>query len=132
MNPITTIRAGDILTRPKALGLVTHVGVAVAPDLILQNTPDKGEHLATLQEFSAGKPVTVHRTGVDPSIITARAQEVLANPQKYNLIENNCEHTTTKVVHGIARSAQIFFWCMIALVGLVFLFMALMPRKRRA
>ena len=74
MNPPATIRVGDILARPKAVGIVTHFGVAITSDLVLQNTPEKGEHIATLQQFSAGKPVTVHRTNADPSIVVARAQ----------------------------------------------------------
>ena len=117
MSPPTTIRAGDILARPKAVGIVTHFGVAITSDLVLQNTPEKGEHIATLQEFSAGKPVTVHRTNADPSIVVARAQTVLARPQKYDLLQNNCEHTTTKVVQGMARSSQVAIFSTIALVG---------------
>jgi hypothetical protein len=117
MKPITDIRVGDILTRPKALGIVTHRGVVVAPNLILQNTPHKGEHLATIPEFSSGKPVRVHRTGANPSIVTARAQTVLANPQKYDVFKNNCEHTATKVVDGIAKSPQLGFFAILALAS---------------
>lgn len=117
MNPTTTIRTGDILTRPKALGIITHVGVAIAPDRILQNTPSKGEHLTTVQEFSAGKPIKVHRIGANPSIVVARAQTILANPQQYDVIQNNCEHTATKIVHGIARSPQVAFFGVLALLG---------------
>ena len=104
MKPISDIRVGDVLTRPKALGIVTHRGVVVAPNLVLQNTPQKGEHLASIQEFSDGKPVRLHRTDANPSIVTARAQTILASPQKYNLFKNNCEHTATKVIHGIAKA----------------------------
>ncbi len=120
MNPITNIRVGDVLTRPKAL-IVTHVGVAVAPNLVLQNTPEKGEHLTTVQEFSAGKPVILHRTGANPATVVARAQAVISNPQKYDLIQNNCEHTVTKVIQGIAQSSQLAVFVMVALVGGVLL-----------
>jgi len=119
MKRMTTIRTGDVLTRPKALGVLTHVGVAVAPNLVVQNTPEKGEHLTTLQEFSAGKMIAVHRTGANPSIVVARAQETLANPQKYHPIQNNCEHTATKIIQGIARSPQLAVFGIIALVGVL-------------
>ena len=132
MNPITNIRTGDVLTRPKADELITHVGVALAPDLILHNTPERGEHVGTLQEFAAGKPVTVHRTGADPSIVVARAQTVLAKPQKYHPINNNCEHTATKIIRGFAQSSQAAFWGMIALVVCIIVFIAFAIRKQRA
>jgi len=117
MNTITNIVVGDVLTRPKALGIATHFGVVIAPNAVLQNTPERGEHLTTVQDFSAGKPITVHRTGVHPSIVVARAHNALANPQKYDLIQNNCEHTTTKIVQGIAKSSQIAFFLTLAVLG---------------
>lgn len=130
MKNITDIRIGDVLTRPKALGVPVpfHVGVVVGPNLVLQNTPEKGEHFATVQEFSAGKPITVHRTGLNPSIVIARAKDILSNPQKYDLFQNNCEHTATKVVHGIAKSSQLAILAVIAILGGVALCFAL---KRR-
>jgi hypothetical protein len=132
MNPMTNIRIGDVLTVPKALGVVTHYAVAFAPGLVVQNTPEKGEHAATVQDFAAGNPVTVHRTGADPSIVVARAQAILASPKKYHPIQNNCEHTVTKIIRGIAQSPQALFWCTVAFLGFVLLLIALMTRKRWA
>ena len=117
----SNIRAGDVLRRPKALGIVNHFGVAVAPNLVLQNTPLKGEHLATLQEFSVRKPVTVHRSGANPSHVIARARTVLASPKRYDVFQNNCEHTATKIVQGVAKSPQLAALASIALVGGVLL-----------
>jgi hypothetical protein len=121
MNYNTTIRPGDLLLRPKALGFVNHVGVAVAPNLVLQNTPEKGEHLATLQEFSAGKPVNVLRTGAYPAMVAARAQSALANPQRYHVFLYNCEHTASKIIQGIARSPQLAFFAVMTVVVLLVL-----------
>ena len=116
---MTTIGIGDVLTLPKSFGFLTHMGVAIGPDRVIQNTREKGEHVATVQEFSAGKPVTVHRTGVNPSVTVARAQTVLANPQPYDPVQNNCEHTVTKIVHGIARSPQAAFYLTLTVTALV-------------
>lgn len=132
MTPQTTIRTGDVLTRKKAHDLITHVGVALAPDLVLHNTPEKGEHVGTLQEFADGKPVTLHRLGADPSIVLARAQAVLASPQKYHPIKNNCEHTASKVISGISESSQAAFWAMIALIVAVVVLVMFAVRKQRA
>jgi hypothetical protein len=117
MNPMTIIHVGDVLTRPKAFGPVTHVGVVVGSNLVLQNTPEKGERVATLQDFSAGQSIKVQRTGVHPSIVTSRARAMLANPQRYHVIQNNCEHTATKIVRGIAQSSQLAVVFGLALVG---------------
>ncbi len=117
MNKQTDIRIGDVLSRPKALGIVTHLGVVVAPGLVIQNRPGKGEHLATLKEFAGGKPVTVHRTAANPAEVTARAQAVLANPQGYDPIKNNCEHTVTRIIQGIARSPQLALIVTVVIVG---------------
>lgn len=103
---MTAIRIGDVLIRPKAAGFLTHAAVAIWNGLVLHNTPEKGEHAVTVQEFAAGGPITVHHTGMDPAVATARAQSVLTDPQGYDPIKNNCEHTVTKVIHGIAKSPQ--------------------------
>ena len=116
MNSMTMIRIGDVLTRPKALGFVTHTGVAIAPGWVLHNTPEKGEHATTVHDFSAGQVVAVHRTGLNPSVVIARARSVLGNPRDYHPIGNNCEHTVTKVIHGISKSPQVIFFAIIALL----------------
>jgi hypothetical protein len=108
-----TIGIGDLLTRPKALGLFTHVGVVVGPNAVLHNAPGKGEHLATFQEFSAGKPTKVHHTGANPFVVIARAQNSLGNPKKYDPILRNCEHTATEIVRGNANSPQLALFVII-------------------
>jgi len=115
-NP--TINIGDILTRPKALGFIEHFGVAVARNMVLQNTPEKGEHLTTYDGFSAGKPVTVHKTGANPMSVQARSQQILANPKKYDAIRRNCQHTVYEVICGIAKSPLVVAALVVA--GVIF------------
>ena len=67
---------GDLLIRDKALGIFDHIGVVVASNLVLQNTPERGEHIALVQEFAAGQPIKVQRTGADPSCVIARARKI--------------------------------------------------------
>jgi hypothetical protein len=111
---------GDLLVREKALGFFNHVGVMVAPNAILQNTPEKGEHLAALPEFAAGEQVKVVTTGADRSLVSVRAQHVLANPKAYNPLSRNCEHTVYEVVSGVAKSPQLLLWVGVAIiVGIV-------------
>lgn len=119
INSITNICPGDLLLRPEALGLLQHVGVAIAPDRVLQNTRASGEHVTTLQGFSGGKPISVRRSDVHPTIVLARAEAVLANPQPYDPVLNNCEHTATRLLYGIARSPQLAFIVVLAVVALL-------------
>lgn len=104
------VLTGDLLMRAKWLNFVNHTGVAISPNRVLHNTPEKGEHVSTLEEFSQGKQVEVQRTGADPLAVSQRAQKVLANPQKYDPISRNCEHTANEVAQGRAKSPQAIFW----------------------
>jgi hypothetical protein len=118
---------GDVLVREKALGIFNHVGVLVAPNTVLQNTPEKGEHLAAVPEFAAGQPIKVLPTGANPSGVIARARRVLSNAKPYHPISRNCEHTATEVVRGFARSPQLLFFVGLAIV--IMLAVMFWPRR---
>src|ERR1041385_5727809 len=109
MNQLFNFGVGDLLIRTKAVGMffVEHEGVAVGSNTVLTNTPEKGEHLTTPEEFAAGNPVRVVPTGANPAGVIARAREILANPKKYNPFARNCQHTSSYVVRGTARSRQV-------------------------
>jgi hypothetical protein len=105
MNAIPAI--GDFLFSSKAYGAVNHVGVLVGPDIVLQNTPGKGEHVCTMDDFSGGGPVRVCPSGADHMGVLERTRRILAYPRKYNALLRNCEHTAYEAAHGSARSPQI-------------------------
>ena len=125
MNYIPTI--GDLLIRPKAIGILDHVGVLVAANAVLQNTPEKGEHLAPVHEFAAGQPIRVQPTGADPTHVMARARNVLANAKPYNPFSRNCEHTASEVVLGFAKSPQLLF--IVSLTVIVVVLVVFWPRR---
>ena len=118
---------GDLLVRPKAFGIVKHVGVLVAHNTVLQNTPEKGEHLTTMAEFAAGAPVTVLPTGAHPSHVMARARQILARAKAYNPLARNCEHTATEAVRGVAKSPQLLFFAAFAVI--IALLVIFWPRR---
>jgi len=107
---------GDFLVRPKIRGFVSHVGVLLSHNTVLQNTPEKGEHTATVPEFAAGALVKVLPTGANPSHVLGRARKALANPKPYHLFCRNCEHTATEVVRGVAKSPQLLIFGVIAFI----------------
>ena len=126
MNYNSALSVGDVLVRPKFFGLVPHVGVLVGSNAVLTNTPAKGEHLSTLQDFSTGETITVRPSGAEPAGVIARAQKVLASPKRYNAVRRNCQHTVTEIVQGVAESPLItLMW----ILGAVF-FMWVLVRRR--
>ena len=127
MKPLPPIPIGTLLVYRKMFGLVKHYGVYVGPNTVLQNTPEKGEHLISLEEFCGGKTVRMIPTGAHPADVMARARKILANPKKYDLVNCNCEHTASETVHGKATSPQLI------LLGLIFVAVAaviLLPKRR--
>lgn len=122
-----SLNIGDLLIRPKVLGLIDHFGVVIAHDRVLQNTPERGEHVTTVNEFSAGQKITVRSTGANPSSVLARAREILAYPQKYHLINRNCQHTANEVANGEAKSPMLFLAILTMIAGIL---MCLCMRRR--
>jgi hypothetical protein len=112
------LKIGDLLTRPKALGIV-HVGVAVGNDAVFHNSPLKGEHVSTVAEFAKGQPVHVHHTGIAAPTLLQRVGNILATPRGYSAIDRNCEHSVTEVLTGKAKSPQLLGWIVVAVIVVV-------------
>lgn len=119
--PISLINIGDVLTRSKVFGFVDHAGVLVAPNTVLQNTPERGEHAVTVEEFSAGQAIRVSRVGADPAIIGARSQRILTNPRRYHPFFRNCQHTVYETVTGIAKSPYVVIVFVLVCLAILFL-----------
>ena len=105
---------GDIVSRRK--GIVMHKGVVLGDGRVLHNTPLRGEHITTEEEFRAGKRVYVTRQER-----TAR-ERALAHADRdpnasYNLLTNNCEHTVHRATRGQAHSPQLKSWALGLAIG---------------
>jgi hypothetical protein len=114
-----TLNVGDILTRPKLQGLIEHCGVVIGHDAVLHNTPERGEHLTSVREFSASQPMQVRPTGINPQIVSARSYKILANPKRYDAVNRNCQHTVSEVVCGIAKSPLVLAAILIAIIATI-------------
>ena len=95
---------GDIVSRRK--GPVQHRGILLTEDRVLHNTPRKGEHISTFEDFCRGKRARVRH------LATAERERALQYAQAgrqrpYNPFTNNCEHTVTRATDGEARSPQL-------------------------
>lgn len=96
--------SGDVVARRK--GLVMHKGVLLADGRVLHNTPSRGEHVSSLDDFRRGQ--RVYRVGGRASGRYLAAAAV--GGRRYNLFTNNCEHTVSRVTEGRARSRQLRGW----------------------
>lgn len=100
-------RPGDIVSRRK--GFVMHRGVSLGDGRVLHNTPFRGEHICSEEEFRAGR-----RMYVSSRLHEARAPVIRrahgSDRRRYNLLTNNCEHTVSRVTTGSANSPQLRSW----------------------
>ncbi len=109
---------GDTLSRRK--GLVRHTGVALGDGRVLHNLPGRGEHISSEAAFGNGQQVQVQRRSRaqrERALAGARRYDLAhnygysqANPRRYHLLSNNCEHTVHRVSSGRARSPQLRGW----------------------
>lgn len=101
-------RPGDVVSRPK--GLVDHVGLVVDGGHVLHNVPGRGEHVTSMSEFAAGRPVRIERSPPDERLMRLARASHDGTGRGYDLLRNNCEHTVSRVRDGEARSQQLLGW----------------------
>jgi len=114
---MNTLAIGDLVMRPKLLGIIQHIGVIVGLNSVLHNTPEKGEHLSSLQEFAGGETVWGTRVGAEPVSVLSRVQKILTSPRAYDALNRNCEHTASEVTTGKATSSTVTWIAIAFLVG---------------
>lgn len=102
---IEQLSIGDQLFRRK--GIVMHVGIYIGNQLILHNTPIKGEHAVDFNSFANGKTVYARSTPIASTQVITSAQKILEKPESYQLFKRNCEHTANQVINHLPYSAQL-------------------------
>lgn len=103
---------GTVLTRPK--GPLTHVGVVTEAGAVFHNTPERGEHESSLEEFAAGGPITVRSRVTDLPAFLHRLRQRRFNLRPYDAFSNNCEHTVTALIGEEPSSPQLQGWGILA------------------
>lgn len=100
--------------------LCAHASAYVGDGLVLHNHPTNNEEIISLEKFSKGKEINERVSGVDDTEgFFARVQQVLSQPRPYNVLTNNCEHTTSFVRDGKAHSGQLALAAAAVLTGIV-------------
>jgi len=108
---------GDILKTRKDV-FIEHKGVYLGPNAVLTNTPEKGEHLTTYDEFAGLREVIVARTGANSASVIRNSQKILSRPKRYHPALRNCEHTSYEAAYGKAKSPSLFAALFLSGIGL--------------
>jgi hypothetical protein len=97
-----------MLARPTQAGLGEHVGIQLPTGQVVHMTP-AGKEVVPLEAFSAGLPLReVSRADpVNYLQILNRVEVTLQKPDRYRLIDNNCEHYASYLMTGKSESKQI-------------------------
>ncbi len=101
-------KPGDIVSRRK--GFVMHRGISLGDGRVLHNTPFRGEHICTEEEFRAGRRMYVANLEGHHRSQALRRVSYDAGSRRYNLFTNNCEHTVSRMTTGRAHSPQLRSW----------------------
>ena len=104
---------GDVVSRRK--GIFMHRGIVLEDGSVLHNTPMRGRHTSSLEEFGKNKPI--YPENLRAEVRWRTLQNVSVDERnRYNPFTNNCEHLVTRAMKGEGESPQLRGW----LVGAAF------------
>ena len=92
----------------RVFGGIKHYGICTGYGTVIHTSRRFGRALESdFETFCHGRRAVVvpHSSPVDGSTLVARARS--RKGQRYNVLNNNCEHFVTWVVEGKGRSAQL-------------------------
>ena len=118
MQYSTTVIA--LISRPK-LGFLRHLGVLLPDGCVAHCTPERGEHLSTVEEFAAGQDVRIERVIPIEQCMSAlqRIAQAMVMPNAYNLFTNNCETFANRSIGERAVSSQLTGFCALTALALI-------------
>jgi hypothetical protein len=93
----------------KKLGILRHAGVLLPSGKVAHNTPQRGEHISTVEEFADGQDVTIDFVVPDSehAAVLNRILTAMVAPQRYDLFQNNCEIYANRMLAREAVSPQL-------------------------
>ncbi|MYD94155.1 MAG: hypothetical protein F4Y02_10775 [Chloroflexi bacterium] len=116
---MTTPAPGDLLSR--AAGLVTHYGITMASDQVLDIVPGGPPRVVSFGQFADGRTVNVHRPHPeDLPAVLSRVWQVAEIKSPYNLITFNCEHLKNLSLSGKRYSETVLIVLGLVVIGICF------------
>ena len=114
----------SVISRQKA-GMFRHVGVLLPDGRVAHCSPERGEHISTIEEFADGRDIKIERA-VPVANHWSTLQRVFSAmhaPKTYDLVTNNCEIFANRVTGQKEESPQlqgaVILLAMFALLALV-------------
>ena len=98
----------SVISRP-ATGNLRHFGVLLPDGQVAHCTPQRGEHISTVEEFANGRDVKIERS-VPAEKYWATLMRVISPmyvPKAYHLVSNNCEIFANRVTGEKEESPQL-------------------------
>lgn len=102
------LNTGDLLYRSKLL--VEHAGIYLDKGKVLHNSPSGNVEICVLEEYANGKPVKVvlsHLSEDKKNELFNQAEQLIKKARKYGVLDNNCEHLASTLLHGKPSSEQL-------------------------
>ncbi|WP_269799017.1 lecithin retinol acyltransferase family protein [Vibrio sp. HA2012] len=117
----SNLSIGDLLYRSKLL--VEHAGIYLGKGRVLHNSPDGNVEICALEEYANGKPIKVvlsHLCEKKKNELFHQVEQLIKKARKYGVLDNNCEHLASTVLHGKPSSEQLQGAGLGAVAGLLF------------
>lgn len=102
------VYAAGTIIMIRVFGGIKHYGICTGYGTVIHTSRRFGRvEESDFETFCHGRRAVVlpHSSHVDGSTLVARARS--RKGQRYNVLNNNCEHFVTWVVEGKGRSAQL-------------------------
>ncbi|MEZ9327468.1 lecithin retinol acyltransferase family protein [Vibrio breoganii] len=99
---------GDLLYRSKLI--VEHAGIYLGNGQVLHNSPNGDVEICALEEYANGKPIKVVPSRLSEekkNQLFNKAKLLIKKAKKYGLLNNNCEHLASTMLHGKPSSEQL-------------------------
>ncbi len=92
-------------------GVYDHVGISDGKGYVYENSYRRnGRGKVSYDEFSGGMPIIdlgILQGSCHPDTMISRAEKLIQDKKKYNLLFNNCEHFVREVCDVNVRSPQV-------------------------
>jgi hypothetical protein len=104
------LQSGDVLVRNKsAFGFIDHYGLYIGNESVIDNHPDRGVSLISLNSFLSGRKLEriarFQGNLYSRSLVVRKAQSMLG--VSYHLTKFNCEHFVNIVWDAGRKSQQV-------------------------
>ena len=115
------------VARPKVGEAIQHWGIVLPSGLVAHCTPERGEHISSIEDFCDGAAVSFTQnipTHLHSQVI-ANIKNAMNSPRAYHLTANNCETFVNRMITAIPQSPSVVAVAIVSLLALLAIRMAM-------